>query len=112
MTMQKYTLEDRPEILPLRERQLLRMAADAAEQAYRRGFQQGAVAMQLCSGDNGDSDALRKKIADWRFQRRPYRASISAPGLGPPEKGAVLDRFRMETAGRAFYDFLSGLDRP
>ena len=96
-----------------RNRRLLRMAADAAEQSYRRGVQQGAVAMRHCVVKNADPDALERAIATWRFQRRPYRASVGAPGLGPPEKDVtVLDRFQWETAGEAFYDFLHGFDRP
>jgi hypothetical protein len=99
--------------LASRDRRLLRLAADAAEQSYRRGVQQGAVAMRSCVAKNNDPAALERAIAAWRFQRRPYRASVGAPGLGPPEKDVtVLDRFQRETAGETFYDFLHGFDRP
>jgi hypothetical protein len=99
--------------LSKRDKRLLHMAADAAEQSYRRGVQQGAVAMRHCIESKGSletkgsPDLLDREIYEWRFQRRPYRASIGAPGLGPPEKGVtVLDRFLRESAGEAFYSFL------
>jgi hypothetical protein len=101
------------EALSRRDRRFLQLAADAAEQAYRRGVQQGAMAMCLCVNKNGDRAALESAIAAWHFQRRPYRASTGAPGLGPSEKGlTVIRRFRRETAGETFYDFLRGFERP
>jgi hypothetical protein len=98
--------EDR---LSSRDRRLLKLAADAAEQSYRRGVQQGVVSMRQCIDSRKDPDALERKIADWRFQRRPYRAAIGAPGLG---RGTyytpVSKRFEMESAGETFCDFLRG----
>ena len=111
-----WQLEDKDELrsLPQLDQVLLRRAADAAEQSYRRGFQQGALAMRFCVENKQDQAALESEIQRWRFQRRPYRASLDAPGLGPQEGGgvSVIARFLTESAGERFDWGLRGINLP